>query len=118
MRWELLRIGLTAAALVLNELASEYRAGEITPEEIAEEALAAAERVAHVEPNDPSLRQAQKYLDAMFTEYGEAVTLDAEGKTSSERMFRAHGLANLARGVLAEAQPALQREGCDVAPLL
>lgn len=151
---ELLRIGLTAAALVLaftsagcggqrdplahscgatdqkflrtasadvtafNELADQFRAGEVTPEEIAEEAFTAAKRVAHVEPRDPSLRQAQKYLDAMFTEYGEAVTLHAEGKTSGQRMFRAYGLANFARDVLAEAQPALQREGCDVAPLL
>ena len=54
----------------------------------------------------------------MFTEYGEAVTLYAEGKDSGERVFRAHGLANFARDVLAEAQPALQQEGCDVAPLL
>ena len=54
----------------------------------------------------------------MFTEYGEAVTLYAEGKDSGERVFRAHGLANFARDVLAEAQPALQHEGCDVAPLL
>ena len=54
----------------------------------------------------------------MFTEYGEAVTLYAEGKDSGEHVFRACGLANFARDVLAEAQPALQQEGCDVAPLL
>jgi hypothetical protein len=33
-------------------------------------------------------------------------------------MHRAYGLANFARDVLAQAQPALQREGCNVAPLL
>lgn len=54
----------------------------------------------------------------MFTEYGEAVTLYAEGTDPGERVFRAHGLANFAGDVLAEAQPALQHEGCDVAPLL
>jgi len=54
----------------------------------------------------------------MFTEYGEAVTLHAEGKDSGERMYRAYGLANFARDVLAEAQPALQHAGCDVGPLL
>ena len=53
----------------------------------------------------------------MFTENGEAVTLYAEGKDSGERVFDAYGLANLASDVLAEAQPALQHEGCDVTSL-
>jgi hypothetical protein len=101
-----------------NVLADDFRAGAVEADEIAEEAFSAADRVANVEPRDPSLRQAQKYLDAMFTEYGEAVTLHAEGKNSGERMYRAYGLANFARDVLAEAQPALQHAGCDVAPLL
>lgn len=101
-----------------NALADDFRAGSVEAEEIAEEAFSAADRVANVEPRDPSLRQAQKYLDAMFIEYGEAVTLHAEGKNSGERMYRAYGLANFARDVLAEAQPALQHAGCDVAPLL
>ncbi len=153
MRFELLRVSLTAAALSLailagcggsrdplahscvatdqkfiqtasldvtafSELADDFRSGEVGAEEIAVEAFDAAVRVGRTKPNDPALRQAQRYLDAMFTEYGEAVTLNAEGKDSGERMFRAYGLANFARDVLAEAQPALQREGCDVAPLL
>ena len=154
IRWELRRVGLTAAALILaftaggcgrseesfahscvatdrkfietanlnvtafNDLSVEFRAGEVAAEEIAAEAFSAAERLGHVKPNDPSLKQAQKYLDSMFSEYGEAVTLHAEGKNPGERMQRAYGLANFARDVLAEAQPALQAEGCDVAPLL
>ena len=101
-----------------NALADDFRAGAVAAEEIAEEAFSAADRVARVEPRDPSLRQAQKYLDAMFTEYGEAVTLHAKGENSGERMYRAYGLANFARDVLAEAQPALQHAGCDVGPLL
>ena len=101
-----------------NELADGFRSGSIGAEEIALEAFDAAARVGRTEPRDPALRQAQKYLDAMFTEYGEAVTLYAEGKDSGDRMYRAYGLANFARDVLAQAQPALQREGCDVAPLL
>jgi hypothetical protein len=101
-----------------NELADEFRTGEVGAEEIAHEAFDAAKRVGRTEPNDPALRQAQRYLDAMFTEYGEAVTLHAEGKDPGQRMFRAYGLANFARDVLAEAQPALQQAGCDVAPLL
>ena len=101
-----------------NKLADGFRSGSIGAEEIALEAFDAAARVGRTEPRDPALRQAQKYLDAMFTEYGEAVTLYAEGKDSGDRMYRAYGLANFARDVLAQAQPALQREGCDVAPLL
>jgi hypothetical protein len=71
-----------------------------------------------VTPNDPSLRQAQQYLDGMFTEYGKAVVISAKGRDAGGRMFRAYSLANYAHDVLAKAQPALQRQGCDVAPLL
>ena len=80
--------------------------------------LRVAEGQPHSGTKDTALRQAQNYLDAMLTEYGEAVTLYAEGKDSGERVFGAYGLANFASDVLAEAQPALQHEGCDVAPLL
>ena len=101
-----------------NDLSVEFRAGKIAAEEIAAEAFSAADRLGHVRPRDPSLKQAQKYLDSMFNEYGEAVTLHAQGKNPGERMQRAYGLANFARDVLAKAQPGLQAEGCDVAPLL
>jgi hypothetical protein len=104
--------------IAFDDLAVDFRSGKVGAEEIAAEAFDAAKRVGRTEPHDPALRQAQKYLDAMFTEYGEAVTLNAQGQNSGERMFRAYGLANFARTVLAEAQPALQREGCDVAALL
>ena len=88
------------------------------PEEMAEQAFAAAKRVARVEARDPSLHTAQRYYDAMFTEYGEAVTLQSEGKDAGERMYRAYGLANFAHDVLAQAQPELLARGCDVGPLL
>jgi hypothetical protein len=96
----------------------DYRTGSITAREASREAFDAAERVGHVEPSDPSLRTAQRYLDGMFTEYGEAVKLHAEGKDGGERMYLAFTFANGAHEVLAEAQPALQQEGCDVAALL
>jgi hypothetical protein len=98
--------------------AQDYKAGEMEADQVAEEAFNAAKRVTHVKPNDPSLRTAQQYLDGMFTEYGEAVILHAEGKDAGARMYRAYGLANFAHDVLAEAQPALQRHGCNVGPLL
>jgi hypothetical protein len=98
--------------------AAGYKSGEIEPEEVAKEARGAAKRVGYVDPMDPSLRHAQKLMNAMFTEYGEAVALYAKGKDAGERMYRAYGLANFAREVLLEAQPELAKHGCDVGPLL
>jgi hypothetical protein len=102
----------------LGALASEFKTGAVGSETVAREAFDSAERVAHVTPEDPSLRQAQTYLGGMFNEYGAAVELLGGGEDGSERMQRAYGLANFAREVLVEAQPELQRQGCDVAPLL
>lgn len=102
----------------LTALAGEFRSGSVQPGEVAGQAFDAAERVKHVKPDDPSLRAAQKYLGGMFSEYGTAVVTIGKGKDGSARMQRAYGLANGARDVLAEAQPALQKKGCDVGPLL
>ena len=102
----------------LGSLTADYQSGNAAPDEVAQEAFEAAERVTHVKPHDPSLRTAQKYLDAMFHEYGEAVTLQGEGKDAAERMYRAYGLANFAHDVLVQAQPELLQRGCDVGPLL
>ena len=102
----------------LGSLTADYQSGLAGPEEVAQEAFDAAERVTHVKPRDPSLRTAQKYLDGMFREYGEAITLQAQGEDGGERMYRAYGLANFAHDVLAQAQPALLSKGCDVGPLL
>lgn len=98
--------------------AAGYQRGEIEPDEVAEEAFAAAARVEDARPQDASLRQAQRLLAPMFSEYGHAVALYADGKSAGERMHRAYGLANFAREVLVEAQPELASRGCDVAPLL
>jgi hypothetical protein len=102
----------------LGSLTADYQSGLAGPDEVAQEAFDAAERVTHVKPRDPSLRTAQKYLDGMFREYGEAVTLQAKGENGGERMYRAYGLANFAHDVLAQAQPELLSKGCDVGPLL
>jgi hypothetical protein len=108
----------TLDVTALGVWAQDYRAGDLGANEVAREAFDAAVRVTHVQPNDPSLRKAQLYLDGMFTEYGKAVMLSAKGRNAGDRMYRAYSLANYAHDVLAEAQPALQRQGCDVAPLL
>ena len=108
----------TLDVTALGVWAQDYRSGDLLAQEVAEEAFDAAKRVTRVKPDDPSLRQAQVYLDGMFTEYGRAVVLSAKGSDAGGRMFRAYSLANYAHDVLAKAQPALQRQGCDVAPLL
>ncbi len=91
----------------------------MTPVDVVEEAHAAAKRIDHVTPRDPSLRRAQVLITAMFQEYGDAVRLQSNGKPEAgERMYRAYGLANFARDVLQQAEPALAERGCDVASLL
>jgi hypothetical protein len=96
----------------------DYAAGTMTADAAAREAFDSAKRITHVEASDPSLRTAQDYLDGMFTKYGEAVRLHAQGKDGGERMYLAFTFASGAHDVLAQAQPALQREGCDVGALL
>jgi hypothetical protein len=102
----------------LGELNVDYQAGHVEAKEVAQQAFDSAVRVQHADPNDPSLKTAQRYLDAMFQEYGTAVTIQAKGGDAGERMYRAYGLANFAHDVLLQAQPALYEQGCDVAPLL
>jgi hypothetical protein len=103
----------------LGVWAEGYRSGDISPEDVAREARDAAKRVGYVEPRDPSLRLAQRLIDDMFVEYGEAVSLAADERArAGKHMHRSYGLANFARDVLVEAQPALAKQGCDVGPLL
>ena len=102
----------------LGSLTSDFQSGLADADEVAQQAFDAAKRVTHVEPHDYSLRTAQRYLDGMFREYGEAVTMQAKGEDAGPRMYRAYGLANFAHDVLAQAQPALLQRGCDVGPLL
>jgi len=96
-----------------------YRSGELGADHVAGEARDAAKRIGYVKPRDPSLRLAQQYLDSMFQEYGQAVALAAKERSrAGKHMHRAYGLANFAREILLEAQPALAKYGCDLAPLL
>ena len=99
--------------------ADGYRAGELDADEVARQASDAARRVGYVKPRDPSLKLSQRLINAMFVEYGEAVSVGKkEKKRAGLHMHRAYGLANFAREVLVQAQPGLAREGCDVTPLL
>ena len=102
----------------LGQLTTDYRNGEAQAKDLAQQAFDSAVRVQHTDPEDPSLRTAQTYLNAMFEEYGTAVTIQAKGGDAGERMYRAYGLANFAHDTLLQAQPALYKRGCDVGPLL
>jgi hypothetical protein len=93
----------------LGVLNADYQSGAVEAKDV---------RIQHTDPKDPSLKTAQRYLDAMFQEYGTAVTIQAKGGDAGERMYRAYGLANFAHDVLTQAQPALYKQGCDVGPLL
>jgi hypothetical protein len=109
--------GVNMAALGMH--AEGTQTGALTPTDVVEEAQAAAKRIGHVVPRDPSLRRAQTLMTAMFREYGDAVALQSRGKPEAgERMYRAYGLASFARDVLQQAQPALAERGCDVTSLL
>ena len=102
----------------LGALATGYQNGDMSAREVAQQAFGAASRVEYVKPTDPSLKEAQKLIASMFTEYGDALKLKASGKNAGSKMYRAYGLANFAHDVLAEASPGLAKQGCDVAPLL
>ena len=102
----------------LGVLNADYQSGAVKAKEVSQQAFDASVRIQHAEPKDPSLKTAQRYLDAMFQEYGMAITVQAKGGDAGERMYRAYGLANFAHDVLAQAQPALYKRGCDVGPLL
>ena len=106
---------MTALAL----WADGYRAGELDADEVARQASDAAKRVGYVKPRDPALKLSQRLINEMFVEYEQAISLGPKEKDRAGRhMHRAYGLANFAREVLVQAQPALAREGCDVTPLL
>ena len=98
----------------LGVVADGLRRGEIPADEVASEARYAARRVGYVKPRDPALQRAQYLIDGTLNEYGAAVSLsDEERDRAGLHMHRSYGLANVARDVLVEAQPALAKRGCD-----
>ena len=92
--------------------------GETGAADVASEAANAAKIVGATAPTDPSLVQARQLLVGMFSEYRQAMQAEATHRDAGRHMFHAYGLANFAHDVLAGAEPALAKRGCDVAPLL
>jgi hypothetical protein len=101
------------------ELWSEqYQSGDATGGEVSGQARAAAKIMRGLGPTDSSLRQTQRLVVGMLTEYAKAVQLHARHRDSGAHMYRAYGLANYAHTVLVRADPQLRKLGCDVHALL
>jgi hypothetical protein len=96
----------------------QYLDGVTGPNDVASEAGNAARIVGATAPTDPSLAQTRELMVGMFTEYRQAMQAQAKHRDAGQHMFHAYGLANFAHDVLVNAEPALAKRGCDVAPLL
>jgi hypothetical protein len=101
------------------ELWSEqYQSGDATGGEVSGQARAAAKIMRGLGPTDSSLRQTQRLVVGMLTEYAKAVQLQERRRDAGLHMFRAYNLANYAHTVLVRAEAPLAQLGCDVRPLL
>ena len=69
-------------------------------------------------PTDFSLRQTQRLVIGMLTEYAKGVQIHERHRDAGPHMYRAYGLANFAHTVLLRAHEPLAKLGCDVQPLL
>lgn len=96
----------------------EYLSGDAPADDVAAQSDRAAKIIAATAPTDSSLAQARKLLVGVFSEYEKAMRAQAHHRDAGRHIFHAYGLANFAHDVLAQAEPALAKRGCDVAPLL
>jgi hypothetical protein len=96
----------------------DYLAGELKAKDVIQDTKRASLAVGRTNPSDPSLRRTRPLMGAMFTEYGRAIRARERNGDAGRHMYRAYGLANFARDILAEARPELERRGCDVRELL
>ena len=102
----------------LGSLSQDYLHGQAKAADVIEQTQTAMAGLGNTNPSDPSLSKTRAILRAMFVEYGRAIKADAHHKNPGKYIYRAYGLANFAHDVLAQAQPALVKRGCDVSPLL
>jgi hypothetical protein len=102
----------------LGSLSQDYLHGQAKAGDVIEQTETAIGGLGNTNPSDPSLSKTRAILRAMFVEYGRAIKADAHHKNPGKYIYRAYGLANFAHDVLAQAQPALVKRGCDVSPLL
>lgn len=110
------RAQLNMAAL--GSLSQDYLHGDAKADDVIEQTEAAITGILNTNPSDPSLSKTRAILRAMFLEYGRAIRADKQQRDPGKYIYRAYGLANFAHDILAQAQPALAKRGCDVSPLL
>lgn len=96
----------------------EFLRGEGRARDVIEDTRRAEAIVRRLRPTDPSLDKARVLMGAMFREYGQAVEARRKNLEAGPHIYRAYGLANFARDILVQAQPALRDRGCDVTGLL
>ena len=111
---EAARTNMTALEL----WSEQYQSGDASGEEVVGQAKAAAKIMRGTGPTDFSLRQSQRLVIGMLTEYAKGVQLHERHKDAGPHMYRAYGLANYAHTVLLHAERPLRDLGCDVQPLL
>jgi hypothetical protein len=102
----------------LGSLSQDYLSGDAKADEVIRQTDSAVVGLRSTDPSDPSLSKTRSILRAMFLEYGRAIRADQKHHDPGKYIYRAYGLANFAHDVLAQAQPALAKRGCDVSPLL
>ena len=101
------------------ELWSEqYQSGDASAKDVDGQAHAPAKMMHATGPTDFSLRQTQRLVIGMLTEYAKGVQLHEKHRDAGAQMYRAYGLANYAHTVLLRNQQPLAKLGCDVRPLL
>jgi hypothetical protein len=111
---ETARTNMTALEL----WSEQYQSGDASAEDVVGQANAAEKIMRATGPTDFSLRQTQRLVIGMLTEYAKGVQIHERHRDAGPHMFRAYGLANFAHNVLLRAQEPLAKLGCEVQPLL
>lgn len=96
----------------------DYLQGSAGASDVISASNDAATQVNQTSPFDPSLKQARRYMHAMFLAYARAVHQRANHGNPAQQMYRAYTLGEEAHQVLAAAQAPLAKLGCDVSDLL
>jgi hypothetical protein len=111
---EAARTNMTALEL----WSEQYQSGDATAEDVVGQAHAAAKIMRGTGPTDFSLRQTQRLVIGMLSEYAKGVQIHQRHRDAGPHMYRAYGLANFAHAVLLRNRQPLAKLGCDVEPLL
>ena len=111
---ETARTNMTALEL----WSEQYQSGDASAEDVVGQAHAAEKIMRAAAPTDFSLRQTQRLVIGMLSEYAKGVQLHERHRDAGPEMYRAYGLANFAHTVLLRSQDPLAKLGCDISPLL